>query len=85
MAEEFSAGQEQEEKVDRKEKKARKRKKGAYRRLVAQMEFYFSDANLRMSKFLAAIYLADPWVPLNTFLTFNKVEEFNVFHCTIVV
>ena len=76
MAEEFSAGQEQEEqKVVRKEKKARKRKKGAYRRLVAQMEFYFSDANLRMSKFLAAIYLADPWVPLDTFLTFNKVAD----------
>ena len=85
MAEEFSAGQEQqEEKVDRKEKKARKRKKGAYRRLVAQMEFYFSDANLRMSKFLAAIYLADPWVPLDTFLTFNKVEKSSQLCFTVI-
>ena len=53
----------------------RKRKKAIYRRLVAQMEFYFSDANLRLSKFLAKIYAEDPWVPIQTFLTFNKVTE----------
>ena len=56
------------------EKKVRRRKKGVYRRLVAQMEFYFSDANLRMSKFLAGIYAKDPWVPVATFLTFNKIS-----------
>ena len=37
------------------------------------MEFYFSDANLRLSKFLAKIYAKDPWVPIQTFLSFNKV------------
>lgn len=60
-------------KEGKREKKVRKRRKGAYRRLVAQMEFYFSDANLRLSKFLAKIYAADPWVPIQTFLSFNKV------------
>ena len=65
--------QEEEGKEGRRERKVRKRKKGTYRRLVAQMEFYFSDANLRMSKFLSKIYASDPLVPLATFLTFNKV------------
>jgi len=60
-------------KEGKREKKVRKRRKGAYRRLVTQMEFYFSDANLRLSKFLAKIYAEDPWVPIQTFLSFNKV------------
>lgn len=58
---------------NKQEKKARKRRKGVYRRLVKQMEFYFSDANLRQSKFLLPLYQADPWITLRTFLTFNKV------------
>ena len=58
---------------NKQEKKARKRRKGVYRRLVKQMEFYFSDANLRHSTFLLSLYEADPWVTLTTFLTFNKV------------
>lgn len=62
-----------EEKEGKREKKVRKRRKGAYRRLVSQMEFYFSDANLRLSKFLSKIYANDPWVPIHTFLSFNKV------------
>ena len=32
--------------------KGRKRKKGLYKRMALQLEFYFSDANLRKSKFL---------------------------------
>jgi hypothetical protein len=32
--------------------KIRKRKKGIYKKMAAQLEFYFSDANLRKSKFL---------------------------------
>ena len=40
---------------------------------MSQMEFYFSDANLRLSKFLSKIYANDPWVPIHTFLSFNKV------------
>ena len=35
-----------------KEKKVRKRKKGIYKKMASQLEFYFSDANLRKSKFL---------------------------------
>jgi len=56
-------------------KKARKRKKGIYRKIIAQMEFYLSDANLRHSKFLLPIYQKDPWIDLTLFLTFNKVAS----------
>jgi len=59
--------------MKKQEKKVRKRRKGVYRRLVTQMEFYFSDANLRQSKFLLPLYQASPWISLTTFLTFNKV------------
>ena len=58
----------------KKDKKARKRRKGVYRRILSQMEFYLSDANLRHSKFLLPIYESDPWIPLKIFLTFNKVS-----------
>ena len=58
----------------KKDKKARKRKKGVYRRILSQMEFYLSDANLRHSKFLLPIYESDPWIPLSIFLTFNKLS-----------
>jgi len=61
--------------VGKNEKKVRKRKKGIYRRLVKQLEFYFSDANLRHSKHLLPLYQADPWLPLHTFLTFNLVSS----------
>ena len=61
--------------ISKKDKKARKRKKGIYRKIVAQMEFYLSDANLRHSKFLLPIYQTDPWIDLKLFLTFNKVAS----------
>jgi len=76
MAEHSNTKDTSEGKEGKREKKVRKRRKGAYRRLVAQMEFYFSDANLRLSKFLAKIYAKDPWVPIQTFLSFNKVAAF---------
>ena len=66
-------GKTQEGCESKKEKKARKRKKGVYRRIISQMEFYLSDANLRHSKFLLPIYESDPWIPLSLFLTFNKL------------
>ena len=66
-------GKSQESCESKKEKKARKRKKGVYRRILSQMEFYLSDANLRHSKFLLPIYESDPWIPLSIFLTFNKL------------
>ena len=59
----------------KKNKKERKRKKGIYRMLVKQLEFYFSDANLRQSKFLTSLYNQDPWIKLSIFLTFNKVAS----------
>ena len=61
--------------VSKKDKKARKRKKGIYRKIIGQMEFYLSDANLRHSKFLLPIYQKDPWIDLTLFLTFNKVAS----------
>lgn len=39
------------------------------------MEFYFSDANLRQSKFLLPLYQNDPWITISTFLTFNRVAS----------
>ena len=57
------------------EKKAKKRRKVMYRRLVKQLEFYLSDANLRQSKFLLPIYQSDPMILLSTFLTFNRVAS----------
>ena len=66
-------GKTQEGCESKKEKKARKRKKGVYRRILSQMEFYLSDANLRHSKFLLPIYESDPWIALSIFLTFNKL------------
>ena len=56
------------------EKKARKRKKGLYRKLVQQLEFYFSDANMTKSKFMQQATENDPWVPISTFLKFNKIR-----------
>ena len=57
------------------EKKAKKRRKVMYRRLVKQLEFYLSDANLRQSKFLLPLYQSDPMILLSTFLTFNRVAS----------
>ena len=69
--------------ISKKDKKARKRKKGIYRKIVAQMEFYLSDANLRHSKFLLPIYQTDPWIDLKLFLTFNKVASMSATHGAI--
>jgi len=53
------------------EKKNRKRKKSMYRTIVKQMEFYLGDANMSKSDFLRP-YL-EQWIPLDIFLTFNKL------------
>lgn len=57
------------------DKKVRKRKKRIYKTMAAQLEFYFSDANLRKSKFLKDLITQDPWVPLAVFEKFNKIKE----------
>jgi len=55
-------------------KKHRKRLKGLYKRLVEQLEFYFSDANLRKDGFMMQLIKKDPWVELAVFEKFNKMK-----------
>uniref|UniRef100_B5DTP5 Uncharacterized protein, isoform A n=1 Tax=Drosophila pseudoobscura pseudoobscura TaxID=46245 RepID=B5DTP5_DROPS len=38
------------------------------------MEFYFGDANLTKDRFLRRYVDQDPYVPLEIFLTFNKMK-----------
>lgn len=47
-------------------------------KLLKQMEFYFSDANLRRDKFLSALVRSeeDGMVKLEVLLTFNRVKKF---------
>ena len=47
-------------------------------KLLKQMEFYFSDANLRRDKFLSALVrsASDGMVKLEVLLTFNRVKKF---------
>jgi len=56
-------------------RKHRKRLKGQYKRLAEQLEFYFSDANLRKDGFMWNLVKKDPWVPLTTFDKFNKIKS----------
>ncbi len=53
----------------------RKRHKAAYKALMEQMEFYFSDANLSKSKFMTEKLEKSPWINLDVFLAFNKLRE----------
>ncbi|XP_061390120.1 la-related protein 7 [Musca vetustissima] len=55
-------------------KSYRKRKKHYFNAIRAQMEFYFGDANLSKDRFLRQLIEKDPFVPLETFLTFNKMK-----------
>lgn len=59
-------------------KQHKKRRKGLYKRLADQLEFYFSDANLRASSrkdgYMMQLIKKDPWVPLNIFDKFNKIK-----------
>ncbi|XP_073830148.1 la related protein 7 [Musca autumnalis] len=55
-------------------KSYRKRKKHHFNAIRAQMEFYFGDANLSKDRFLKQLIEKDPFVPLETFLTFNKMK-----------
>lgn len=57
-------------------RRKRKRRKRDFRQVVEQMEFYFSDANLSKSKFMAGKLENDgPWMDLDVFLTFNKLAD----------
>ncbi|EDW82415.1 uncharacterized protein Dwil_GK25140 [Drosophila willistoni] len=52
----------------------RKRKRHLYNAIRGQMEFYFGDANLSKDRFLRRHVEQDPFVPLEIFLTFNKIK-----------
>ncbi|KAM7350815.1 la related protein 7 [Cochliomyia hominivorax] len=52
----------------------RKRKKHYFNAIREQMEFYFGDANLSKDRFLKQLLDKDPYVPLEIFMTFNKMK-----------
>ncbi|TDG38952.1 hypothetical protein AWZ03_014623 [Drosophila navojoa] len=52
----------------------RKRKRHLFNAIRGQMEFYFGDANLSKDRFLRRFIEKDPYVPLEIFLTFNKIK-----------
>ncbi|KAL7051292.1 hypothetical protein ACKWTF_004418 [Chironomus riparius] len=56
-------------------KQFRVRKKQMYIKLLNQMEFYFSSSNLAKDRFIAKLISEDPYVPLSTFLKFNKISQ----------
>ncbi|XP_031617048.1 la-related protein 7 [Contarinia nasturtii] len=53
---------------------SRKRKKQYFNRIRQQMEFYFGDSNLSKDRFLSKLMAENPYVPLDVFLTFNKIK-----------
>ncbi|XP_061730063.1 la-related protein 7 isoform X2 [Cydia pomonella] len=55
-------------------KRMRHRKKLLYDKILKQMEFYFSDANLTKDRFLGELVKTDPYVPIEVFLKFNKIR-----------
>lgn len=55
--------------------KPRFRKKALHAAILKQMEFYFSDANLCKDRFLSNLIKQDPYVDLNVFISFNKIQE----------
>jgi La-related protein 7 len=56
-------------------KRIRPRKKKLYEDILTQMEFYFSDANLTKDRFLGDLVKNNPYVPIDTFLKFNKIRS----------
>jgi len=55
--------------------KPRLRKKALHAAILKQMEFYFSDANLRKDRFFAALMKESPYIDLEVFTTCNKLKE----------
>ncbi|XP_062527560.1 la-related protein 7 isoform X3 [Bombyx mori] len=56
-------------------KRVRHRKKLIYEKILKQMEFYFSDANLTKDRYLGELVKNDPYVALEVFLKFNKIRS----------
>ncbi|CAN7993952.1 unnamed protein product, partial [Ixodes hexagonus] len=59
-------------------RKLRRRKKRLFNGIREQMEFYFSDANLRKDRFMAELVQENEegYVDLEVFLTFHKIQSF---------
>lgn len=46
-------------------------------KLKAQIEFYFSDANMRVDKYLTTEYSRNKGFPIQSLLNFNKIKSLN--------
>lgn len=57
-------------------RKVRRRKKKLFKSIRCQMEFYFSDANLRKDRYMSELVHKDEegYVDLEVFLTFHKIQ-----------
>lgn len=57
-------------------RKVRRRKKKLFKSIRDQMEFYFSDANLRKDRYMNELVMKDEegYVDLEVFLTFHKIR-----------
>ncbi|KAL1438061.1 hypothetical protein MTO96_010405 [Rhipicephalus appendiculatus] len=57
-------------------RKVRRRKKKLFKSIRDQMEFYFSDANLRKDRYMNDLVMRDEegYVDLEVFLTFHKIR-----------
>ncbi|XP_055841511.1 la-related protein 7 [Episyrphus balteatus] len=62
----------------------RKRKRKFLNAIREQMEFYFGDANLSKDRFLMQLIAQDPFVPIEVFLTFNKLKNLTTSTADIV-
>ncbi|XP_065307976.1 la-related protein 7 [Dermacentor albipictus] len=58
-------------------RKVRRRKKKLFKSIRDQMEFYFSDANLRKDRYMNELVMKDDegYVDLEVFLTFHKIRS----------
>lgn len=52
----------------------RHRKKQKFNAIRQQIEFYFGDSNLSKDRFLKKLIDNDPYVPIEIFLTFNRMK-----------
>ncbi|XP_050052828.1 la-related protein 7 [Dermacentor andersoni] len=78
VAQSSSATSLQESSTSKSEKrKVRRRKKKLFKSIRDQMEFYFSDANLRKDRYMNELVMKDEegYVDLEVFLTFHKIRS----------
>ncbi|XP_021944541.1 la-related protein 7 isoform X2 [Folsomia candida] len=58
-----------------KKKRNRKRKRQLFLDICKQMEFYFSDANIKKNRLMLEMVSAAEFVPLEKFLDFNRIKS----------